>query len=247
MYKKRILYIATGLGILLLVAALLGWSARRSYGKIVLPEIQGDGAGVEDPGGESRLHIVGISPETVQAAVGTLPRPAVYRRTQTVETFWSGGSGQSVTQVSVSGGQTRLDTQLADGSVRHTLVSGDTAAVWYDGERRWTRLHAGALAADRAGRMPTYETVLELPPEAIAAADCRERDGLFCIYVETAPDGGGYVSRYWIGVENGLLWAAEREWNGELVYRFTAGPPEAEPPEEELFLLPDGRTLEEAG
>ena len=46
--------------------------------------------------------------------------------------------------------------------------------------------------------------------------------------------------RYWVSVADGLLYAAERTWNGGLVYRFTASPLDAELPEESLFLLPDG-------
>ena len=41
-----------------------------------------------------------------------------------------------------------------------------------------------------------------------------------------------------------LLAAAERTWNGELVYRFTASPLDPDPPEDSLFLLPDGSVLE---
>ena len=88
--------------------------------------------------------------------------------------------------------------------------------------------------------MLTYETVRDLPAEEIAAADYRMKDALYCIYVETAPDSGGYTSRYWVSVADGLLYAAEREWGGEVVYRFTASAPDADLPDETLFLLPDG-------
>ena len=92
--------------------------------------------------------------------------------------------------------------------------------------------------------MLTYEAVLELPVGDIAAAGYQELSGTYCIYVETAADPAGYVCRYWVSVENGLLYAAERSLDGELVYRFTAGQTESEPPEAALFLLPDGSALE---
>ncbi len=240
-------YFTIGLGILLTVfVALMAYSSHRGSGGIVLPEVQEDGNGVEGPGGESSLNVVAISPETVQAAIRTLNRPVFYSRSQTVETYWSGGRGQSVSQVYASGGQTRIDTQLADGSVRHTLVSGESGAVWYDNERVWTPLRTAGqpLASDLAGRMLTYESVLELPVEEIAAADYRELDGVYCIYTEVMPDSEGYASRYWVSVVDGLLYAAERTQNGEMVYRFTAGQLDTEMPEEELFLLPDGSALE---
>ena len=101
------------------------------------------------------------------------------------------------------------------------------------------------FTADVAQRMLTYETVRELPVEDIALADYRELDGVYCIYVETSPDEAGYADRYWVSVSSGLLYAAERTCQGELVYRFTTTEPDAETPEESLFRLPDGSALTE--
>ena len=222
--KKRLTYFTLGVGVLLLVVViLLAWSGRRSPGGIVLPEEQTDSDSVEDSGGESRLNVVEITPETVGVAISVRSRPLSYSRTQVVETFWSGGSGQSVSQVYVSGSRTRLDTQLPDGSVRHTLVSGDSAGVWYDDETEWAALGAGPLAADQSARMPTYETVRDLPASSIA--------------------GEGYADFYWVSVDSGLLCRAERTRHGALVYRFTGDTPETASPDESLFLLPDGTAL----
>lgn len=252
MDKKRYLYLALGFGALLLVVMmLLAWSAHRQSQGIVLPESQSDSASVGEEGGESRLNTITITPETVRPAISTLSRPTAYSRSQTVETFWSGGSGQSLTQIYVSGSQTRLDTQLTDGSVRHMLVEtdpegGNLAGVWYDDETDWKLLRSPDLTADMAGRMLNYETVRDLPVETIAMADYREQDGLRCVYVETVEDGEGYVDRYWVSVDSGLLHAAERLWNGNLIYRFTTGAPEVAAQDESRFLLPDGGTLAEA-
>lgn len=233
-------YVTIGFGVLLVVVmALLAWGGRRQSGGIILPVTPVDGSGVgEDQ--ESRLSVVGITPETVKLAVGTLSRPAAYRRTQVVETFWSGGSGTSATQVYVSGGRTRLDTDLPDGSVRRTLVVEDAAYVWYDDETEWERLQSASFTADAAGRMLTYETVRDLPAGTIAQADYRELDGGGCVYVETLPDEEGYVDRYWVSAADGLLAKAERLYRGTLIYRFTASGLEVAAQEEELFRLPDG-------
>ncbi len=241
MDKKRMTYFAIGFGILLLVVViLLARSSYREPAGIVLPE---ELAGTELPEinhPENHLNVVEISPETVKPAINTLSRPLSYSRTQTVETFWSGGSGQSVYQISVSGNKTRLDTRLADGSARHMLVAGEKAWVWYDDETEWTVLHSGAFGADSAARMLTYETVRDLPAEQIAAADYRMKDELYCIYVETAEDEAGYADRYWVSVSTGLLAAAERLCEGKLVYRFSASALDADLPSENRFLLPDG-------
>lgn len=251
MDKKRFPYLALGFAALLaVVMLLLAWGGRRQSGSIVLPEMPGDSAGVDSEGRESRLNIVAIAPGTVRLAVSVLSRPASYARSQTVETFWSGGSGQSVSQVYVSGSRTRLDTQLPDGSVRHMLLDtedgGTLAGAWYDDERDWTLLRSPQFSADTAGRMLSYETVRDLPVESIAAADYRVQDGLNCVYVETAEDEAGYVERYWVSVDSGLLHMAERLWDGDVVYRFTAGAPEIGAQDEDLFLLPDGMRLSEA-
>ena len=259
MNKNPMRYITIGFcALLLVVVVLLAYGGHRGSGGIVLAEAPSDGSGVEGSSGENHLNVVEISPKTVQPAIRTLSRPASYSRAQLVETFWSGGSGQSLSQVYVSGGSTRIDTQMADGSVRHMLIrsgedpedgqtpGGALVGVWYDDETEWKLLRGGPAAADLAERMLSYETVLELPPEDIAAAGYQELGGTYCIYVETAADEAGYVCRYWVSVENGLLYAAERSLDGELVYRFTAGPADSEPPEAALFLLPDGSSLEDS-
>ncbi|MDE7262739.1 MAG: hypothetical protein K2N78_11880 [Oscillospiraceae bacterium] len=252
MDKKRSIYLVLGFSALLvLVMLLLAWGGRRQSLGIVLPESQNDSAGMDGEGGESRLNTIAITPETVRPAISTLSRPASYSRSQTVETFWSGGSGQSLSQIYVSGSRTRLDTQLTGGSTRHMVLETEPdgatlAGVWYDDDPDWRVMRSPFLTADVAGRMLSYETVRDLPVETIAMADYRERDGVSCVYVETVEDGAGYVARYWVSVENGLLHEAERLWMGEVVYRFTAGTPEIAAQEESLFLLPDGGTLSAA-
>lgn len=250
MHKKRMTYVTMGFGVLLVVVmVLLAWGGRRQSGGIVLPESLSNSAGMEGNGQDSQLDRIEITPETVRSAIGALPRPAAYRRAQTVETFWSGGSGQSVTQVYVSGSRTRLDAALPDGSVRHTLIEAagerTLAGVWYDDETDWVELGSDELTADQIGRMLSYETVRDLPVDAIAQADYREAFGASCVYVETRPDEDGYQERYWVNAHNGLLMEAERLWKDEMIYRFSAGEPEIAPQEESLFRLPNGDALGE--
>ena len=59
-----------------------------------------EGGGREDEADRHWLSVVEITPETVKPAVNTLARPVSYSRTQVVETFWSGGSGQTPLQYS---------------------------------------------------------------------------------------------------------------------------------------------------
>lgn len=239
--KRKMSYSIVGISIVLMLLVLvLAQSGLHESGGIVLPAEQMDTGDAEDAGASEGLNVVQITPDTVQPAINTLSRPVTYTRTQSVETFWSGGSGISVSQVSVSGGRTRIDTQLPDGSICHMLVVGGNAAVWYDDETEWTVLTAEQFTADIAQRMLTYETVRDLPVSDIEEASYQELEGVNCIYVATRADEDGYASSYWVSVSSGLLKQAERSCNGELVYRFTAEDTNLEAPEEELFLLPDG-------
>ena len=243
--KKTALLISLAAGILLLVALVLVQGSFHSGGGIRLPVGTADTDSDNEQGSVGGLDVLEITPSTVKPAINTLSRPVTYQRTQTVETFWNGGSGQSVSQVAVSGNLTRVDTSLPDGSVCDMLVTGGTAAVWYDDETEWTILHSEDFTADIAQRMLSYEVVRDLPVEDIAQADYRDLDGVSCIYVETCPDEAGYTDRYWVSVSSGLLYAAERLFQDEVVYRFTTTEPDAETPEDSLFRLPDGSLLPE--
>lgn len=237
-------YFSLALGVVLLfVVLLLAQGGLRQSGGIVLPEtpVDTDAAGGE--GWQGALNVVQILPETVQPAINTLSRPVSYKRTQTVETFWSGGSGRSVSQVAVNGGYTRIDTALPDGSVCHMLVLGGKAAVWYDDETEYTLFRSDQFSADIAQRMLSYETVRDLEVGRISEASYQDLNGVPCIYVATRGDEDGYSDSYWVSISSGLLVAAERLCAGERIYRFTAGEPDGEAPAEELFLLPDGGVL----
>ncbi len=243
MTREKWRYIAAGMGILLLVAALMLLLLRNEWFepvRIVLPEIPAKAGNAGEVGEDSRVSVVAITPDTVRPAVSTLSRPMAYQRTQTVETFWSGGSGKSVYQVAVSNGYTRLDTVLSDGSTLHQLSYGTAAVRWYDEESEYQEFKSEAFSSDAAQRMPTYETVRDLPSEDILRAEYVEREGVRCIFVETREDEAGRRLLYWISISSGLLLAAEGYQEETLTYRFTAAEPTGEPPDEGLFLLPDG-------
>ena len=243
MNKKKISVISVVLSILLLVfVAVVSFGQQRQSAGIVLPQssLESETGDRDDDAG---LNVVAITAGTVQPAITTLSRPITYQRTQTVETFWSGGSGQSVSQVAVRGAYTRIDTAMTDGSTCHMLITGDLAALWYDEEETWTVLQSGDFSADLAQRMLSYEDILDLPVGDIRLAEYREEDGIYCIYVQTYPDDEGFWAQYWVSVNSGLLFKAERSCGEELIYRFTAPEPDTEPPAEGVFLLPDGSAL----
>ena len=94
MDKRRLKFITWGFVLLtaVIVALMLMSNLRRSS-RVVLPDTStsaGDSA--ERPSGGSAIQVVEVTPETVQAAIATLHRPAAYSRSMTVEYLWNGGS-----------------------------------------------------------------------------------------------------------------------------------------------------------
>lgn len=231
----------------IIVALMLGNTLRRTS-HITLPKTEESSSQTSDIPGVSGdvLTVVEVTPETVQAAIATLTRPTNYRRTVTVEQFWEGGSGAYETTVMVNGAWTRIDRSMPDGRIRHTITGDENVYIWYNHEDEVYSTAAGNISADNEQTIPTYEDILELPVEMIVAADYRMISDIDCIYVETAEDTAGYVLRYWVSVDTGLLTVAEKLLEGEPVYRMASLSVEQGITTEMDFTLPDGTVLIES-
>lgn len=238
-WRSRITVTFLAVTVLVIAVMLSGTLHRTSH--ITLPS--GEQAPGQTAAAGDALTVVEVTPDTVQTAIATLSRPLEYRRTVTVEQLWTGGSGTYETAAAVSGGWTRTDRTLAGGRVRHAITDGETTYIWYDSETEFCMVPAGGISADNEQTIPTYEEILELPAEAVALADFRTISGVSCIYVETTEDPEGYVLRYWVSVETGLLTASERLLDGEPVYRMAALSLDQDPPTAADFTLPDGTAL----
>lgn len=246
MGKRKVSRVAMGFIVLVaLVIVLMFSNSLRRSSRITLPPAD-SAAGETDPGGGSGaggLTVVAVAPETVQTAIATLSRPEQYSRTIRVEQFWEGGSGSFETAVTVSGRWTRTDRVLTDGQTRHTITDGETTYIWYGTEPAVFTGPAGDITPDDEQSIPTYETIIDLPAGTIAAADYRTASGVNCIYAETAEDDYGYVQRYWVSVDTGLLVASERLLDGETIYRMASLTADLSTPSADRFILPDGTVL----
>ena len=204
----------------------------------------------QPPAGQEEYVRVEITTRTVQHVVAdTLTRPESYGRTVTIEDFW-GEEERGVTTASVwvDGGWTHTAAVLPGGTVRHTIVGEGRFWRWYEGNSRVLTGSAEEHSADLEGqRIPTYEDVLRLKQSDIAAAGYEDKEGVACVYVETAPDSGDYVDRYWISVDSGLLACAETTLDGTLIYRMSAFSVDRPVPENASFTLPDGTVLHDPG
>ena len=61
--------------------------------------------------------------------------------------------------------------------------------------------------------------------------------------METAENDDGYVSRFWVNVDTGLLVAAERQQDGETIYRMGELSMVSDPTFTNDFTLPDGTVV----
>ena len=240
MDKRRMWYVLALLGIMILLVVLLfaQGTIHRSAG-ITLPDpSQPQEPGLTEPG-EEQLELVEIRPDTVQRAVESMNRAQSYSMTVSVATYWSGGSGTSELTAYVRNGVTRVDTVQLDGSIRRTVTDGESTFVWYDNEELYSRYATGETTADKELRIPTYEDLVDLEADTILSAEYTKWDSYDCIYAE-ASGGDGYTSCYWIDVDSGLLVAAQRYYQEELIYQMTVQNLELTEPAEEIFTLPDG-------
>ncbi len=200
----------------------------------------------QEPAGEEEYVRVEITTETVQYVVEhTLTRPESYGRNVTIEDFWGEGqSGVTHATVWVDDGWTHTTATLPGGTVRHSIVGDDQFWLWYEGNSRVLTGAADEDSADLEGqRIPTYEDVLKLKQSDIADAGYEEKEGVSCIFVEPVPDSQGYVERYWISTDSGLLSCAETRLEGQLIYRMSAFSVDRPVPENASFVLPDGTVL----
>ena len=246
MEKRKLKWLTWGIVIFMVLAVglMLSGTLRRTA-HITLPEPQSSAEqSCETPGtADGGLTVIEVTPSTVQAAIETLARPETYRRTVTVEQLWSGGAGSYEVMVTVNGPWTRTDRTMPDGRVRHTMTGPEQVYIWYNSEKNVYSSHVGVVSADEEQSIPTYEDILELPPGQISTADYRTISGVDCIYVETAEDDGGYVLRYWVSVDTGLLTMAEKLERGSTVYRMAALSVEQTSVTEDSFRLPDGTSV----
>ena len=195
-----------------------------------LNEAPSDGSDSSVQGQDDQFWQVDVTPETVQSIVASLSRPESYYRELTVETLWSDGSHSTSVQFWQDGGWSHTRQILPSGAVRHDLTGEDTTYYWYEGSERYRSF-------------PADEYVLDLDKDTITQTGYERRDVWPCVYLQVQVSDT-VVERYWISTDTGLLVSAEREQNGQLVYRMTAYTQVQTPcPTTASFALPDGTEL----
>ena len=208
-----------------------------------LDEDTSDTDGSSAQGQNDQFWQVDVTPETVQSIVASLSRPESYYRELTVETYWNGGSHSTSVQFWQDHDWSHTRQVLPSGAVRHDITGDETTYYWYEGSESYRSFPADQYSADLTQHIPTYEDVLDLDTDTIVQTGYERRDVWPCVYLQVQVSDT-VVERYWISTDTGLLVSAEREQNGQLVYRMTAYTQVQTPcPTTASFALPDGTEL----
>lgn len=251
--KKRTVF-AVLIAVIIVVAVFSSFAVNlfhRDNYQIRLPDLS-DNMTSDSPGdadaSDGAVIRVEVTPRTVQGVIATLARSQSYHREISIE-LWAGEGEAAVTsaQVWVDGGWTRTSVTTPGGWTQHNLVGEGTRWLWYDEAETVVSFPADEVISDLVQRIPTYEDVLELSQQDITGTGYEKYEETVCIYVEVEQKELDSRERYWISVSDGLLMAAERVKNGQLVYRMKALSTESPAPMDSGFVLPDGQVLHAVG
>ncbi len=228
--------------LILLAAAVLcyaffGRSSSIKTPAVVLPTapqvVETTGPGIE---GEVTAD---VTPETVQAAIGTLRRAESWSGTVIIEDYWQGGGATTQLEVAVSGSSALI--RIPDEG-KNILVTGARLYIWYNNVPGMYEGEVGNdFEADRWMRSITYEDLLALPVEDISAAGYDEYDGRPCIWAEHYSESFGYRNVLYISVNTGLLTGAVTYDGDMLIYRMSAAAIDTSEPSASLFVPPESK------
>lgn len=211
-------------------------------------------SGTNDPslgeGGANAGYVsVAVTRSTVQRVIASLQRQESYYRELTIELFWREGERDQSATSRVSAwtdqGSTMTTVLFDTGLIQRSVVQDGTRYLWYGNDQRYLEAPASQKEGDLSQQVLTYEDVLALPPESIVSADYQEKNGKYCVFVESVQEDVGYLERYWIEISSGLLVAAETRDREEdrLVHRMTETSYESPIQDSLSFILPNGQVL----
>lgn len=186
-----------------------------------------------------------VTNDNVVMALQTLNRPAAYHQSYTVTV------GSDTVQASRNvdfwvNGQF-LHAEISDEHQTRSVISdGNTAYIWYETDDDFVSvsLSSGTTIEDILG-LPAFDSYLTLKPDMVVDSDylVLEDPSVQCIFVCTQDESFG-TSRYWINLDNGLLYQSDVLENSNQVYSIRQTFFETLAMEDESFrdrfLLPDG-------
>jgi len=189
-----------------------------------------------------------VTRDNVLDILRSLIRPSGYHQAFSATTHWSEGDITSTIDLYEKNGVTKAVIR-ENNRDKHLLSDGKTLYLWYEKSETEvfrTDLADGTTLEDILG-IPTYETVLNLPAETVLEAGylmLGDADGTPCIYVACQLNDTEYMDRYWIDVENQVLYRADAQHAERQIYLIQQENleilPHGETERDAVFTLPDG-------
>lgn len=186
-----------------------------------------------------------VTNHNVLMALQSLNRPVSYH--QTYQVTVGADEFQSVKTVEMWVNGSFLRAEITDQQWTKVIISnGEMAYLWYEGSEAYISIRLeNRLAEEDLLGLPDFDAFLELQQEDVVDADylVLEDPPVQCIYVCTQDDDGD-TSRYWVSLENGLLYQSDVLENSKQVYKIRETQYELLAAEDESFanrfFLPDG-------
>jgi FlaG/FlaF family flagellin (archaellin) len=249
--KRTILVVAITITIIAGLIASFGIPIFFQTSNIMFPDMSDDTNLGEQSGEPNTVDVgnfipISVTTETVQEVIRTLHRKDSYYRELTIERFWGPNADKqrgTNTVLIWNDGDAYSKIMISDGSMKNILMAEGKKYVWYGSEKKWAV--ANDTDIDIVQNIPTYRDVLDLDPNEIIQADYETKSGENCIFVETFIEELGYLERYWISTESGLLIASEtvKKETGALTYRMEENRMTNLEADTNAFMLPDGTVL----
>ncbi len=183
-----------------------------------------------------------VTPENVQQMIAALQRPAAYSYVVKSIVYAGQQSRSTVYRQSAKQSVCRTDALNAAGGIVNTILrSKDTIYAWSAGEATYYTGKSGNFSDDDAATLPTYETVLAVSAENIAAAQLINVQYEPCIRVTVTQ--ADYRMIYDISTISGLLYHAAVYQGDVLARTCQIEQISIQEPEDTIFQLLDGTSL----
>lgn len=189
--------------------------------------------------------LIEITPDNVQKVLATLERTEAYTRTIRQTHYWSEGASSAAREAEIWITPRALRIAWDDGE--NVILTETAYHIWFDDRPPHSRPVTAGLGLsleqilNEFQGIPSYETVLELDPNQILEAGyvLKNIGGVYeyCVYFVFGDSALGYVDRYYISLNSGLL-IAMLTLDGDIpVFRMETLRLTLEPPAADVFVL----------
>ena len=191
-------------------------------------------------------NFIKLTTENVATVLQTMARPTSYYQRYSVSVGSEGKQHTKTVDLWVNHNILRAEI-TRNQQVQSILTDGNTLYLWYDSTPQYVTLElAKGVSMEDVVGLPDFDAYLHIQQDQIVEADylLPENSDVQCIYV-SIDKGDRVFSRYWVSLENGLLYLSDVVENDDQVYAIRQTAFEQMSAEDDRFsahfLLPDGQ------